>query len=180
MNRSFPHALAAATAALLPLATPALVCAGELDVSANTPAVTVSTRPANRNFIRVPDLEYVFVIDADCATGQQPGSISISIADTRVSLEEAETTASMPLSVPVTVPASQIGPIPLGRFCTSGDEMESAQAETMVTVPAVLSAQVSLLCTGESASEMSFTSKPLDVTLHCEPATEAGADTPIE
>ena len=122
----------------------------------------------------------MFVIDAGCPTGQQPGSISISIADTRVSLEEAETTASMPLSVPVTVPASQIGPIPLGRFCTSGDEMESAQAETMVTVPAVLSAQVSLLCTGESASEMSFTSKPLDVTLHCEPATEAGADTPIE
>ena len=86
MNRSFPLALAAATVALLPLAIPALAHAGELDVSANTPAVSVSTRPAGRNFMRLPDLEYEFVIDASCPTGQQPGAISISIADTRVSL----------------------------------------------------------------------------------------------
>jgi hypothetical protein len=175
MNRCFPFFLAAAT-----LAQPVLAQSGELDVTANTPAITVSTRPAGRNFMRLPDLDFLFVIDARCPTGLQPGSLSISIADTRVSLGAAEAGAAMPLNVPVSVPASQIGPIAVARFCAADGDTDTGQPDSTMTFPAVLSAQVSLLCTGEAESDMSYVSRALDVTLHCESPTDAENDTPSE
>jgi len=175
MNRSFPCLLAAAT-----LTLPAPAIPGELDVTANTPAVSISTRPAGRNFIRLPDLDFVFVVDARCPAELQPGSVSISIADTRVALDASEASAPMPLSVPVSVPASQIGPIPAERFCSAADDPAGSRAGSTLTVPAVLSAQVSLFCAGESGSEMTYASRSLDVTLHCETPGDPDAATPSE
>jgi hypothetical protein len=169
-------AIVAGTLCLLTRPLPAV--AGELDVSANTPTIVISTRPAGRNFIQLPSLDYLFAIDAQCPAELQPSSITISIADTRVS--DADVSAPMPLQIPVTVPAAQIGPIAVDRYCTVNEAEESETPDSKMTIPAVLSAQISLLCAGESGSEMTYSSTSLDVVLEC--ATESGEEAvpPVE
>ena len=154
-----------------PLAQP-----DELAVSADTPTVILSTRPAGRNFIRLPDLDYRFAIDAGCPTGLERSAISISIADTRIALGESELTAAKRLDIPVSVPATQIAPVAVDRFCTVSTSDEEVLEPADLTIPAVLSAQVSLLCSGEAGNEMTYAAMSLDVTLQC--TDEAAADAP--
>ena len=176
MKNSFPvfAATTAVAGTLCLLARPLPAVAGELDVSANTPTVVISTRPAGRNFMRLPSLDYLFAIDAECPAELQPSSITISIADTRVSLSDADVSAPMPLSIPVTVPASQISPIAVDRYCTENQAEERDAPDPNLTIPAVLSAQISLLCAGEASGEMTYASNSLDVVLEC--ATESGEE----
>jgi hypothetical protein len=124
--------------------------------------------------MQLPSLDYLFAIDAQCPAELQPSSITISIADTRVSLSGADVSAPMPLQIPVTVPAAQIGPIAVDRYCTVNEAEESDTPDPKLTIPAVLSAQISLLCAGESGSEMTYSSNSLDVVLEC--ATESGEE----
>jgi hypothetical protein len=174
MKGAFPIiALTSAVAGGLLHPLPAI--AGELDVSVNTPTVVISTRPAGRNFMQLPSLDYLFSIDAECPAELQPSSVTISIADTRVSLSGADVAAAMPISIPVTVPASQIGPIAVDRYCAANQDDQSDTPNATLTIPAVLSAQVSLLCASESGSEMTYASNSLDVVLEC--ATESAEDT---
>lgn len=171
---------AAAPGALLVLANPLQATGDELAVSADTPTVRISTRPAGRNFIRLPDLDYRFAIDARCPAGLQGSAVSISIADTRIALRQSQLAALNPLEVPVTVPASQIGPVAVDRFCTTTHGDDGGMPGSDLTIPAVLSAQVSLLCAGESGSEMTYASTSLDVVLHCESGEEEGDMSPAE
>jgi hypothetical protein len=179
MNSTFPAFLIniAVAGALCLLIRPLPAVAGELEVSSNTPTVVISTRPAGRNFMRLPSLDYLFAIDAQCPAELQPSAITISIADTRVSLRGADLSVPMPLRIPVTVPASQIGPIPVDRYCTAN---QAETPEPNLPIPAVLSAQISLLCAGESDSEMTYASNSLDVVLQCVSASGEEAEPPTE
>lgn len=143
----------------------------ELDVSADTPDVDVSTRPAGRNFLSLPTLRFNFVIAARCPGPGEPVSFSLSVADTRVSLDADRLEADGPLEFAVTVPASQIGPVAVDDFCAidAGERM----SEDAMRIPAVLSAQVSLLCESDAGSKMTYASESLDVTLHCETGGDA-------
>ena len=107
-NRNIVTPLAASALLLLAVTDAE---AGELQVSAETPDVTIETRPAGRNFIRLPDLDYVFTIEAECTVNLEPTSISLSIADTRISLDADQVAAARPVRVSVSVPAAQIGPV---------------------------------------------------------------------
>ena len=180
MRSAFQVFAATTAGTLCLLVRPLPAVAGELDVSANTPTVVISTRPAGRNFMQLPSLDYLFAIDARCPAELQPSSITISIADTRVSLSGADVSAPMPLSVPVAVPASQISPIAVDRYCTANQTEESGAPDPNLTIPAVLSAQISLLCAGESGSEMTYFSNSLDVVLECATESEEEALTPAE
>jgi hypothetical protein len=182
MNSTFPAFVIniAVAGALCLLIRPLPAVAGELDVSANTPTVVISTRPTGRNFVRLPSLDYLFAIDAQCPAELQPSAITISIADTRVSLRGADLTVPMPLRVPVTVPASQIGPIPVDRYCTANQAETADTPEPNLPIPAVLSAQISLLCAGESDSAMTYASNSLDVVLQCVAASGEEAEPPTE
>jgi hypothetical protein len=154
--------------------------AEDLTVSADTPTVVISTRPAGRNFMRLPDLDYRIAIDGQCPTALAPGAISISIADTRIAVGQSELAAADGLHIPVTVPASQIGPVAVGRFCTDATDGDDGAAADDLRIPAVLSAQVSLLCTGEADNEMTYAATSLDVILHCEAGDAADDGAPIE
>ena len=137
----------------------------ELDVSANTPDVNVSTRPAGRNFLNLPALRFNFVIAAHCPGPGEPVSFSLSVADTRVSMDADRLEAGGPLEFSVTVPASQIGPVAIDDFCALDDGERMPQDP--MRIPAVLSAQASLLCATDSGNNMTYASESLDVTLHC-------------
>jgi hypothetical protein len=142
--------------------------AGELDVSASTPDVEVSTRPEGRNFMRLPSLEYQFVLTANCPAALSARSVSLSIADTRVALEEHELDQTGRLELSVSVPAMQIAPVAVNNFCTRVDEEPEQIQQTSLRIPAVLSVQAALTCGGEEGSEVTYASRSLDVVLRCE------------
>ena len=152
------------------LSCAALAWAGELSLSANTPEIGISTRPDGRNFMRLPALEYNIVADAVCPNGLARESFSLSIADTRVTnVVDDESGARLELSV--RVPASQIGPVAVDRFCTAASE--AAGDIRTLRIPSILSAQAALLCVSEDGNEMTYASESLDVLLNCESADES-------
>lgn len=134
---------------------------GTLTVDADTPVVEVDTRPAGRNFMRLPSLNYTFELVVDCAANLTPKAISLSIADTRKSLASSDIALGKLTSISLTVPKAQIGPIAMDGFCVTSSEQESLK------IPAVLSVQASLLCANDTDSQIVYASKPLDVTLLC-------------
>lgn len=145
--------------------------AGELSLSASTPEVSLSTRPTGRNFMRLPSLRYEFVVESQCPEGLSPEALSLSIADTRVTKNQ-EDIASAATSLSVDVPASQIGPVAVEKFCTAESiEQEVSQS---LRLSSVLSAQSSLLCVGDAGDDMTYTSASLDVVLQCEDEAESG------
>ena len=147
--------------------------ADELSLAATTPEVTVSTRPAGRNFLQLPDLTYEFVINLTCDENRRPESLSLSIADTRITLAADVLAGSDPVPIGISVPAGQIGPIPLAEFCIDEDGQQLAGERASLTVRSALSAQVSLLCSDEATNRMTYASQTLDVVLNCEAAPEA-------
>lgn len=132
-----------------------------LKVDADAPVVEINARTAGRNFMRLPSLNYRFDLATKCPIDLEPKSISLSVADTRKSLAEADFTGNQAISVPMTIPASQIGPVAVDGFCVAdaGDET--------LRIPAVLSVQASLLCANDEKSQMIYASTSLDVTLSC-------------
>ena len=145
------------------------VAASDLTVAADTPAVTVSTRPARRNFMQLPALQFRFRIQAVCDAGQSADTVSLSIADTRVSLP-GERLVEQSNEVTVTIPAGQIPPVRIEGFCAA-DPGETPDDDS-VRIPSVLSAQSSLLCVGDAGGNMTYASTPLDVLVVCQASEE--------
>ena len=139
--------------------------ADRLDVSAGTPEVTISTRTAGRNFLQLPVLRYEFVVNLACSEAGRATSLSLSIADTRVTLGPDRLAGESPVTVEMSVPADQIAPVAVAGFCV--DDGANPAAARSLTVHAVLSAQASLLCASEDASRMTYASRALDVVIHC-------------
>jgi hypothetical protein len=152
------------------------VASGTLVIDADIPVIEAEQRPAGRDFIRLPDLEYNFELDPDCANGLLPKTISLSIADTRKSLSAENIPADSLTTTSLGIPAAQIGPIAVDNFCIAASEQDddnsqstdnqAGQSETL-TISSVLSVQASLLCANETDSQITYTSKSLDVTLVC-------------
>lgn len=152
-------------APVVALSCAATAWADDLRLSANTPEVGISTRPDGRNFMRLPALEFNIVADAQCPNGLARESLSLSIADTRVT-NRINDEAGPRLEFSVMVPAAQIGPVAVDQFCTA--EGAAAGVRRTLRIPSVLSAQAALLCVSEDDSKMTYASQPLDVLLHCE------------
>ena len=139
--------------------------ADELRIGANTPSVEVSTRPASRNFMPLPSLDYAFDVDLQCTAPFEARGVSLSIADTRISLDKDQLENPSARRVSLTIPADQIPPVRIESFCLA-DRAES-DAEERVEIPAVLSVQGSLVCANEEESRITYTSTPLDVIVNC-------------
>jgi len=136
--------------------------ASELQISADTPVVSIETRGEGRNFMRLPSLHYSFAVEAVCEAGLNPTLLSLSVADTRRLLQAEELVNAQTASLAFTIPAAQIGPIALNQFCVQAPE----HAE-LLTLSSVLSVQASLLCTNDTERRMIYASAPLAVSLEC-------------
>lgn len=146
-----------------------------LSVSANAPTVSVAPRDSGRSFMRLPTLEYVFEIHAKCSDGRMPKSISLNVADTRMSLAAEQIASDGPTEFSLQVPASQIAPLAIENFCIAedgDDENIDDDMQTELSVESALSAQASLLCEGEDDRAMTYVSRPLDVSLVCDAVSE--------
>ncbi len=152
-----------------------------LSVSANAPTVSVAPRDSGRSFMRLPTLEYVFEIHANCSDGRIPKSISLNVADSRMSLTAEQIASDGPTELSLQVPASQIAPLAIEDFCIAedGDDDDiDGDMQTELSVESALSAQASLLCEGEDDRAMTYVSRPLDVSLVCDAVPEEAETLP--
>lgn len=156
------------------VANPADRTTHSLFVSAAAAKVEVTPRSGRRASIVLPAIEYVFSVNALCATSFEPKSVSVTVADSRSFLGPNELVgADVAPEVRLTVPASQIAPLIVADFCIAASDQEAVPADgpaatgESMTVPATLSASASLLCVSEGKQELLYTTTPLDVTLTC-------------
>ena len=135
-------------------------------LAADTPSATVDQSSSRRNFLRLPELDYVFRVDAHCDESLEPQSLLVSVADTRKSFDANVLADGEAIEFSLKIPASQIAPVAINDFCTADDERHE-YSDDRIAIPAALSAQASLRCASESAEQTVYASTPLDVEIVC-------------
>ena len=157
-----------------------------LAVGADRTSVTVAPQSPDRHFFELPSLDIVFRIEASCRTDWQPESLSLNVADSRVTRNAAELLHNSHQKIPLRIPAEQLAPIAIRNFCViegaaegSGEDagppagrMSGTALE--LTVSAALSAHASLRCSNGDERKTIYVTEPLDVTLVCEEPKDAG------
>jgi len=162
----------AAFAILLPVAAVTQTASGgELILNADRPVIAVETRSAERNFIRLPAVDFQFDVRPICDKGLKPRSLSLNIADTRVVLADDKFDGDSAISVSMRIPANQIAPIALKDFCAAPAAAE-AMSSRIRHISGILSVQASLRCESLETSQVLYASKALDVALSCGAAEE--------
>lgn len=167
--------------------------AGSVTLSVASPVVTVPGVARGRYFVDLPALEYAFEVAAECAGGSAPHSLSINVADTRVTMSAADFEKPPPRQLVLRVPAKQTAPLAVDDFCERDPEAEGPASgtgemrfgppggtamATLIEVPDVLSAQVALVCSSGEARRTTYVSQPLGVTLSCELPARPAAGAP--
>ena len=135
-----------------------------LDVDADPAVVAIKPLAVGRKLIRPPALEFLLRIDAECDAEAEIASISISIADTQKALTTTDLDDTTPIATRISIPARQVPPIAVEDFCP----MEAPDASDELVVRDALTAHVSLRCTSEAGESITYASRALDVTLHCD------------
>ncbi len=149
-----------------------------LKFSADTPTASVIPRNGERAPLQLPDLEYQFRIEAVCRDDLSPASLSLAVADTRRTFNAEQIVAGELEDVRLLVPAAQIAPVVIANFCIAESEPDqSITSASSLTVHAALSAQASLLCTGDMDHAMKYASANLDVMLICENRNDESHET---
>ena len=133
----------------------------ELSVEFDAAVARIALRSSSRP-IRLPSLTFAVRIKASCAATLAAKSISISIADTRISVQVDE---SGVIEKSIRVPKKQLGPIAVSDFCIAGEDPGSAQE---LNLRDALSAQLSLHCSGENQESMIYETVALEVALQCD------------
>jgi hypothetical protein len=159
-----------------------------IEISADVPTVKVTPRRAGHFALRLPSLTYTLTLTAYCEENWHPASVSISIADSRKSLDAEHLKLATVLELELQVPSNQIAPVRIERFCIEDDQKDFQSGDTgdnkrlagadknTVIISAALSAQASLLCATDSEQSITYITKPLDVMLECsvpEPAAKS-------
>ena len=136
-------------------------------VTPTTPDINVEIRAHDRYKIKLPGLQYAFRIEASCATGLMPDSMLLSVADTRKRIPASDIQSDSESDIVIDIPAGQIAPLTVEDFCLASSDNHQHKNDR-VTVRGLLSAQASLLCSGENGQQITYASHALDVTLTCE------------
>jgi hypothetical protein len=152
-----------------------------LTVAPEAAAVVVGPQPAERHFFELPSLDYVFRIEARCHNDWKPESLSMNVADSRVTRAGTELQDNAIQQLELKIPAKQLAPIAMRDFCVINPAAEGsvAEAETRdwnrnatprpghMTIGAALSVHASLRCSLGNEQRTVYVSEPLDVTLAC-------------
>jgi hypothetical protein len=162
-----------------------------LAVAAEVAAVTVPPQPAERHFFELPALDYIFRVEARCHSDWKPESLSLNVADTRVTRTAADLENSGNQELELRIPSKQLAPIPMHDFCvieprpegstlgaeTADPDRRARPAPGRITVGAALSVQASLRCSRGDEHRTIYVSEPLDVTLACASPEMTGSAT---
>lgn len=159
----------------LSLACPAAVADASIGIRVASPLAPVLPGSEGNRVIQLPALSYTFELRAECPEDYAPESLSLNVADTRKSLDAAAIAATGLRDLELKIPARQIAPLAVDDFCAIEPSENGEQGNTRVadagremTLPDLLTVQVSLLCANDGDRTMTYASRALDVTLKCE------------
>ncbi len=142
--------------------------AHNIRISADVPTVTVAPRRAGRMTMSLPGLTYALTLTVDCGANWQPESVSISVADSRMSFDAEQLQAGRVLNLDLRIPSNQIAPLRIEKFCVAADPVTPEKPiQDSITVRGFLSAIGSLRCVTDSEQSIVYVTKPLDVNLEC-------------
>ena len=158
-----------------------------LSIASETPEVIVKPQAPGRRSLSLPSLDYQFSIEARCPDEWTPESLSLNVADSRISRTGGDLKQGTYQQLGITVPARQLAPLTLRDFCVidAADEGSATAPEktasprhtpkhSRLKIDAAL-AHASLRCSKDDEHRTVYVSQALDVTLVCEPAeTEGG------
>lgn len=157
-----------------------------LALTTNAPLVSVSPRPAGRHFIDLPELEFLFEIDAQCSNDWVAESLFLNVADTRLAFNKEQLAGNEHDRIILRVSERQLAPIAVHDFCATENNGVSPAPEidpTEGTAPfnvkehtisAALSAHASLRCASDGQQKVAYISQPLDLTLACGDTNRSG------
>jgi hypothetical protein len=144
----------------------------QLTSSAHAATVEIAPLPERRS-VSLPELEFPFRINANCAGDEFATSISISIADT-VTSHDISTENDQSLERPadpvlletiLKVPGQQLAPVMIEEFCT-GDTAHDSGGQSLL-VRGAIAANISLRCSGDASQSIRYARLPLEIRLIC-------------
>ncbi len=144
-----------------------------LEVDVEPASAVVKPLPPGRKLVRLPELEYRINIRARCADDDTVESLSIGIADTRRTLGSDELAEPDTIVVEFTVPARQVAPLPVNRFC-----LAEGEGDQEVLVDDAVTAHLSLRCANDTGTAITYASRPLAVALSCDAGNQPESDSP--
>lgn len=134
---------------------------GKLTADFDVPVAKISLRSSSR-LVQLPRLTFLVSVEAACPSSLEAESVSVSIADTRVSARPDENGI---IEKTISVPKKQLAPIAVNDFCTAGQDVNP---EEQLVLPDALSAQLSLRCSNDDQESITYKTVSLQVALRCE------------
>ena len=140
--------------------------AGRVLVEARPALVAIAPLPDELRLISLPTLQYELRIEPRCAAEMQAESIFVSVADTRTRLDAGDIDGQRRIEVELTLPRRQIAPIAIQEFCRVSNA--GISANRVLRIEDVVTAHLSLRCSGQEHNSIVYASQALDVDLRCE------------
>ena len=153
-------------AMVLLLATVAYGDSPELIANFSTAIVTIDPDTDPERRIALPALEFDFKLTMNCGAVREANRVSVSVADTRQSFDITTSDDRRNLAASLVVPAEQIAPVATQGFCV----LDDPTSLKTVSLPGILTSQISLLCGSEQERAMHFVSTGLEIRLVCSSA----------
>lgn len=159
--------------ALLYLLIPVAVATGDdalqegsrLQAVAEPATIVLEPLSENLRYLRLPDLDFDLRIEPDCGGAASIGSVLISVADTRLRLDETVFMDSAAVQSTLVLPRLQAGVLRVDDFCRVNDVAEHSR----LRIDQVFTARLSLRCTSELGESVAYATLPLDIVLECRP-----------
>jgi hypothetical protein len=149
----------------------------QLRANAEAAVVVVKPLPDGRRLIPLPGLEFTLIIEPQCAAGMQAESISISVADTRMTITGSDLDGHQPMRTSISIPRKQVSPLAVEGFCLA-NRADNTNSSVLLIKDA-FTANISLRCAGENKQTTIYASQPLNLHLQCETAaSNAGIGEP--
>lgn len=150
---------------LLSAFAPLVLAAETTRLEAEAARADASVRPmvAGSKNLQLPSLDFRINVEARCPDGKVAESLSISVADSRITLRRDEIADTNNHTVDLTIPASQVAPLSVENFCLAEDG-----GSQELLVEDAFSAHLSLRCSSEDGESIVYATRPLPVTLVCD------------
>ena len=130
-------------------------------VAAQVAEAIVSPRPAGARVVNLPPLTFRLRAAIQC-TGE-PVSVTLSVADTFVTMGSDELDGHRAAEASLTVPAHQLTMASSRQFCIEGE----TGSEDELFAPGFATTHASLRCEQESGVSVHYASAPLSLKLSC-------------
>jgi hypothetical protein len=148
---------------------------GNIVVAARETTVVVPPRAARLERVNLPAVEFALRAAIECKG--EAVSVTLSIADTFMTIGRDALLGQRAAEATVEVPADQLALVANHAFCIAEDQATSDE----LLLPGFTTAHASLRCTNDSVESLHFASAPLQLRLSCarEPdAPQAASDEP--